>query len=1050
MEFGVLGPLSADRPDGPVDLRGPRHRAVLARLLVAGGRVVPVTRLVDDLWTDPPEGAVGAIQSFVFTLRRALEPDRPARTPPRLLVTAAPGYALRTDDVDAVRFEAALRAADDPDPAVALAAADAALALWRGPAYAEFADQPWARGEAARLDELRLLAVERRVAAVLALGRPAEAVADLEAHLAGSPWREGAWRLLALALYRSGRQADALAALRRARRSLAEELGVDPGPELRRLEADILDHAPHLLPAPTATRPFFGRAAEVDRLLGAAADVAARRRVGLALVSGDAGAGKTALAEEVAARLRWTTAWRRNQEHGGPAEPPPVVGPGPVLLVVDDLHWAGEDVLTWLTSLLATPPGTPVLVVGTYRTAEVSAALREALGRFARAEPVRVYLGGLPEADVVRLVRVTADRAVDDATARAVHRRSGGNPFFARELARLLDTEGVAALTAVPENVRDVIRRREAALSPEHRRVLRQAAVLGRDVDLDLLVAVAGDEAAVLDAVESAQLLGFVTERGPDEVRFAHDLVRDTLYADTPAARRARWHTAAAEEVERTRPTEVEVIAHHHVRAESRATAGKAAYYARMAAERAERRFAPHEALRWWRAAVAAHDRAGGEARAELETAQDSPGGDARAGVRGSPGGDARAGLAGPESVSGPGSSGGDVRARLAAVTGLVRALAVTGDLAGARRYRAEALRAAERLGDPALTAAVVGAFDVPANWPGNDDQELADHVVAVAERTLGALEPDQRATRARLLGVIALETRGAVSPRAAEAAREAEAIARELDDPALLAFALNGRFMQSFDRAGRAPDRVRIGHELLAVAQEHGLVAFEVLGRLVLLQAHSALAELGAADRHAEAVDRLAAHHELPLVGVFTEWYAALRLAVAGEDAEPAYRAAAARLGGAGMAGLEAGILPFALLCQRVQSGRPVEPAGDWGPYLPWARAVELLAAGRPDEARAAVRESPRDLLYEARTCLTATVALAAGDRDLMRHVYAGLLPAAGELAGAGSGLLTLGPVAGYLGRLAVALDLPDAAEAHFRRAREVARKAGAPHWEN
>ncbi|MBI0384771.1 AfsR/SARP family transcriptional regulator, partial [Streptomyces albiflaviniger] len=144
-------------------------------------------------------------------------------------------------------------------PDGALPRLEEALSRWRGPAYAEFADEGWARGERSRLAELRLHAVERQAEARLALGRAAEAVPDLEAHLAEHPWREGAWRALALALYRTGRQGDALAVLRRARTLLVEQLGVDPGPELRRLETDILGQALHL--DPTAARG--GAAAQV-------------------------------------------------------------------------------------------------------------------------------------------------------------------------------------------------------------------------------------------------------------------------------------------------------------------------------------------------------------------------------------------------------------------------------------------------------------------------------------------------------------------------------------------------------------------------------------------------------------------------------------------------------------------------------------------------------------------------------------------------------------------------------------------------------------------
>lgn len=251
--FGVLGPVTAwDGAGAAIALKGPRHRAVLARLIVARRRVVPVTRLVEDLWVDPPPDAVGAVRTFVSALRRALEPERPPRTTARLLVTEGPGYALRAepDTVDAWRFERAVTAAATLPPEDVLARLEEALGWWRGPAYADFADEAWARTERSRLAELRLRAVELRAEARLTLGLAAEAVPDLDAHVAEHPWREDAWRLLALALYRTGRQGDALAVLRRARTLLVEQLGVDPGPGLRRLEADILDHAPTSTPPP--------------------------------------------------------------------------------------------------------------------------------------------------------------------------------------------------------------------------------------------------------------------------------------------------------------------------------------------------------------------------------------------------------------------------------------------------------------------------------------------------------------------------------------------------------------------------------------------------------------------------------------------------------------------------------------------------------------------------------------------------------------------------------------------------------------------------------
>jgi DNA-binding SARP family transcriptional activator len=991
VRFGVLGPLVAEDARGPVDLKGPRHRAVLARLLIAHGQVVPVDRLVDDLWADPPDGAVGAIQTFVGALRRALEPGRVPRSPAQVLVTIPPGYALRADSVDADRFESMVEASRSllaqNQAATALSEVDGALALWRGPAYAEFSGQAWARSEISRLDSLRLLAVERRAEALLALGRAAEAVPAQEAQVSGHPLRENGWRLLALALYRAGRQGEALGALRRAREVLVTELGVDPGPSLRQTESDILAQAPQL----TVSSGLVGRSDELAQLAEAAA---ARGRLRLVLVSGDAGAGKTALVESFSAGLGWTTAWGTSPDHAGvPAlwpwtqiladGPAPsaaatrfewhrAVGShlasmarrSPLLVVLDDLHWAGEETLALLASVVLEPIAEPVLVIGTYRTTEISPALADFLGRVARVEPTRIYLGGLSPAAVAELVRATIGREVD---ARTIHQRSGGNPFYVRELARLLD--GPGGLEAVPPGVRDVVRYRVAKLPESVQAVLRQAAVIGLDIDLSLL----GD--GVLDAIETATERGFLLERGPGRFQFAHALVRDTLYQDISLSRRAIAHAEIGSAIERVRPDDVSALAHHFLLAGSPRALG----YARAAAEQAERVFAPHEAARLWAAAL-------------------SVAGDA------------------------------DVRVRLDLIMGKARTLAVTGALSQARQDRSEAVTLASSLNDPVLTAQVIGAFTVPALWTDNDDPVLARQIVSVASHTLTSLPPNEKAHRSRLLSTLALELRNTGGPGAAAAALEAESIARSLGDPAALAFALNARFMQSFTRAGLAPERARIGTELVSLASAHSLVTFEVLGHLILMQAGSALADFAAADSHAAAADRLGLDYQLPLVGVFTRWYRALRLAVSGQPAEAAYRAAAAGLTGTGMSGLD-DILAFALYCTKI-------PQEDFGVYTPWCRPADVI----PD--------SPRDLLYEARTCLHAATAIDRADRPAMKRLYTNLKPAAAELAGAGSGLLTLGPVAHYLGDLATALGHPEQAAAHYAQALTVATKANAPHW--
>ncbi|MBQ0901480.1 AfsR/SARP family transcriptional regulator [Micromonospora sp. U21] len=1101
--FGVLGPVTAATEHGPVPLKGPRQRTVLARLLIARGRVVSINRLVDDLWEVPPEGAVGAIRTFVADLRRALEPDRPPRQPPRLLVTEPPGYVLRAapDAVDAGRFEAAvgeagrLLAAGLPAPA--LAALDVALGLWRGTAYADCAGEAWAVAEINRLEELRMLAIERRAEALLALGRPDEAAADLPAHLAAHPLREDAWRLLAVARYRAGRQGDALAALRQARDVLVTELGVDPGPELRRLEADILAQAPHLTwpaaapstldlagpvrsggPGPVRERPFVGRDAELDRLRRAAEAATRRGQPTLALLSGDPGAGKTALAETLTRWLAaegWATAWGRSPEYeGGPAAWPwtqiadALAGPTdrtggagadgvidgtgaasdptvarfrrhravaslvsavadrrPVLLVLDDLHRADGDTLDLLTVLLTGPqPATgPVLIVGTYRATEISPELTAALARAARLEPVREYLAGLSASATGELARVVAGAALDPPTVRLIHHRSGGNPFFVRELAQLYAAEGGGALAVVPPGVRDVIRHRLAQLPAPTRTVLRQAAVLGRDLDPEVLGTLAGDPTTLLDAVDRALQAGFLSEQEPDgRLRFTHILVRDTLYADLSAPRRAALHGAAAEALQRRQPNDPAALAHHLLHAGGPTAARRAAGYARTAAEQAERAGNPHEAARLWAQVVDAYDRAGGGER-------------------------------------------------LSAVLGLGRALAVTGRLAEARRRRAEAIADAEAIGEPRLVAEALAGFDVPAIWTRNDDDRLSGRIVEAAEHALTALGSTGSAQRSRLLSTLALELRGTTTDRGRRAAEEAEGIARTAADPGLLAFALNARFMHAFHRVGLAGERARIGAELVDLAARHQLVTFEVLGHLVLVQASCALADRAGADAHARAADRLAERYELPLVGVFTRWYAALRLALEGEQAAAAeaYRAAADRLPTDGMPGLTRGLLPLALLGLRLAGPADADrsvpgPDGvvdqpvpglygedwvgmDWGPHEPWVRPLLLLAAGDRDAAGAALRalpDGPHDLLREARLCVTARAALALRDRATMERVAAELQPAADELA-AGSGVLTVGPVAGHLADLAAALGRDDEAAGHRRTARAVTARARA-----
>jgi predicted ATPase/DNA-binding SARP family transcriptional activator len=286
-----------------VSLGGPRPRAVLALLALEAGRVLPAGRLVEDVWRDsPPPGAAKTLRSYISRLRAQVSPDA-------VLAARGGGYVLLVDPVivDAVRFERLVAAGQALlGGGEAAAAADRfreALALWRGRALADVCVvEPLAR-EAARLEELRLSAVEGRIEADIELGLHADVTGELEGLVAEHPLRERLWRLLVLALYRAERQADALAAYRRARDMMATELGLEPGPELRRLEQAVLRQevpappppARHNLPA--ALTSFVGREQDLTKLEGLLAQAR------LITLTGTGGTGKTRLALEAGARV---------------------------------------------------------------------------------------------------------------------------------------------------------------------------------------------------------------------------------------------------------------------------------------------------------------------------------------------------------------------------------------------------------------------------------------------------------------------------------------------------------------------------------------------------------------------------------------------------------------------------------------------------------------------------------------------------------------------------------------------------------------------------
>ncbi|MFI6735415.1 BTAD domain-containing putative transcriptional regulator [Nonomuraea sp. NPDC050451] len=556
MEFRVLGPVEV-RADGgePVGLGGARPRAVLARLLIARGVVVSADALIHDLYGDtPPPSALSSLHSYVSNLRRAIEPDRGPWAKPKVLIGRPPGYLLAADDVDASRFEELVGRSEFQSPGEALACLDAAFGLWRGTPYGEFGDEPWALTEVSRLRELRLVALEWRARALLDLGRPQAVITDLEAETAENPLRERLWCLLALSLYRTGRQAEALAVLRRAARLLADQLGLDPGPELRSLEQDILRQADSLEPAagpatlvvPAQPGPAgTGRSARRDDRLAelmALPERAAATGLRLATVSGEAGIGKTFLLEEFgehcSARLGqlvlwgrchdaeglpplwpWVQVLRTLEQHCPPGDRQPLSGlldadrPAdahavarwltaasrvrPLVIVLDDLQRADAASLDLLRDLIMRLDGAAVTLVAAFRP-----GFDDPLSRLARYDLVRLRVRGLAPA-AVRSMAAGMGVALDAEAAARLADRTGGNPFFVRECLRL--RAGGHAVDAVPEAVAALVR---SQLEAEVADVLAVAAVLGREFDPAIVAQVAGPEADdLLDLATRAGLL---------------------------------------------------------------------------------------------------------------------------------------------------------------------------------------------------------------------------------------------------------------------------------------------------------------------------------------------------------------------------------------------------------------------------------------------------------------------------------------------------------------------------------------------------------------
>jgi DNA-binding SARP family transcriptional activator/energy-coupling factor transporter ATP-binding protein EcfA2 len=438
MEIRLLGPIEANLDGRSLALGPPQQRAVLAMLALQVNRAVSTDRLIEGLWDErAPPSAHKLVQLYVSHLRKLLDGCSAE------IVTRGRGYELRlaSDRVDAARFERLVAAAvhaDSPN-----GKAREALALWRGAALADVADEPFAGAEIRRLEQLRLRAAELAIDADLAAGRHVEVIGELEALVAEHPLREQLHARRMLALYRSGRQAEALSAYREVREMLVEQIGVEPGPELRRLHEAILRQdaelappaaePPGLPPELDARTPLAGREAELDWLREhwRHAHGGAGR---LVLVTGARGIGKTRLVAELAGELH-AQGTRVVYVGGGEprADATAAVGragraTGPALLVFDDLDRAPAEIVTGAADLALGARERSLLVLLAYRDDPPPAAVNRLARELDARGAERLALRPLAANGVREIAELYAGQWAASAPVDQLLEASGGVP----------------------------------------------------------------------------------------------------------------------------------------------------------------------------------------------------------------------------------------------------------------------------------------------------------------------------------------------------------------------------------------------------------------------------------------------------------------------------------------------------------------------------------------------------------------------------------------------------------------------------------------------
>ena len=811
-----------------------------------------------------------------------------------------------------------------------------------------------------------------------------------------------------------------------------------------------------------------GRSAPMEAILRAAGEATAGG-VRTVIVSGEPGIGKTFLVDAVCERLRaggWLIAWGACPEtEAAPAlwpwqqvliplvsqvRPPlelahrlgsligdkavnpteQVIDPAearfrqheavarylalatrakPLVIVLDDLNWADAASSRLLLDLLTLRRGGRLLIIATAHSDGSDPALEERVAHLGRDGAVQLSLEGLGPDEIAEIAEAHGV-PLSSAQLSQVSERTAGNPYFVSEFLKLA-AEHAGSLLNVPETVQDVIRLRLARLTDFTRELLGDAAVMGQQIDVGLLTA-ATDEPVELvhDALNLAQVSGLVVAHGSGELRFAHELIRQTVLADLSPVRRGQLHARVSRLIE-TASGEPAAIAFHAIAAGPSASE-RAAHFAELAGVEAAEQLAFDDAARWLTQAI------------ELVKSSDR-----------------------------------DPAKLVTLALALLRVQLDAGELVAARDTWAGAIRTSYLLEDRELSARALIALDAPLLWTLRGKSDVDLNIDGRAERALARLPPGDSELRCRLSGTLAAHLRaGSGNPRCEPLSAEAVAMARRLGDPGLLAVSLAARF-HAIDQPRFAAEEIAVADELVELGRDHSTPAFELLGHQAAAAYRLMTFDVRLADASSAASEPLLRRLSVPAAFTIHHTWAAARLMAEGrlDDASAAYEALTAEERALGFTAADApSAVAFGTLATLrkdwdavAQQAALLDGAGS--PFARILRAWQLAETGDPEAARALLDTGhillPPDSAQLGMLATASEAALAARSETAARWCHEQLLPYSGWLASAGAGFV-LGPVDYYLGRLARALGDVAAGDSYLLRAEEDCLREGLVWW--